>query len=66
MEHNDFKIGNEFTCIKKIWKCTDIGQRTIIAICLSDYKNKSWFNGPPYAVAEIVFDENDFGGCEPC
>ena len=22
-----------------------------------------WFNGPPYAVEELVFDENDFGGC---
>jgi hypothetical protein len=24
---------------------------------------KGWFNGPPYAVAELVFDENDIGGC---
>lgn len=23
----------------------------------------SWFNGPPYAVVEVVFDEYDFGGC---
>lgn len=23
----------------------------------------SWFNGPPYAVAEAVFDEFDMGGC---
>ena len=22
-----------------------------------------WFNGPPYAVAEIVFDEHDQKGC---
>lgn len=22
-----------------------------------------WFNGPPYAVAEIVFDENDMPAC---
>lgn len=25
--------------------------------------NPSWFNGPPYAVLEHVFDENDFVGC---
>lgn len=25
----------------------------------------SWFNGPPYAVAEHVFDENDIKGCVP-
>jgi hypothetical protein len=24
---------------------------------------KGWFNGPPYAVAESVFDENDMQGC---
>jgi hypothetical protein len=22
-----------------------------------------WFNGPPYAVEEAVFDENDIAGC---
>ena len=22
-----------------------------------------WFDGPPYAVAEVVFDEDDFGVC---
>jgi hypothetical protein len=25
----------------------------------------SWFHGPPYAVAEYVFDEYDMGGCYP-
>ena len=24
----------------------------------------SWLNGPPYAVAEIVFDELDFPACQ--
>ena len=24
----------------------------------------SWYNGPPYAVAETVFDEYDLGGCQ--
>ncbi|WP_201274196.1 hypothetical protein [Microvirga brassicacearum] len=24
-----------------------------------------WFNGPPYAVAETVFDEDDLEACEP-
>ena len=26
---------------------------------------EGWFNGPPYAVAETVFDEDDQGGCTP-
>lgn len=25
----------------------------------------SWLQGPPYALAEHVFDENDMKGCEP-
>ena len=24
---------------------------------------EGWFNGPPYAVSESVFDENDIEGC---
>jgi hypothetical protein len=24
---------------------------------------QGWLNGPPYAVAESVFDEDDFEGC---
>ena len=24
---------------------------------------EGWFNGPPYAVAESVFDEHDVDGC---
>ena len=23
----------------------------------------SWLNGPPYAVVEVVFDEDDLAGC---
>jgi hypothetical protein len=26
-------------------------------------ESEGWFNGPPYAVSESVFDENDMGGC---
>lgn len=26
-------------------------------------KSEGWFSGPPYAVAEVVFDEDDFEGC---
>ena len=30
-----------------------------------DQLDPSWFKGPPYAVIEEVFDENDIKGCEP-
>ncbi len=28
-------------------------------------ESEGWFNGPPYAVQEFVFDEDDFEACEP-
>ena len=63
MEHGDFDISKEFMTVSGTWRCTDIGTRTIIAIRVSDCDDTSWLNGPPYAVVEMVFDENDLGGC---
>lgn len=63
MEHDDFAISKEFMTASGTWRCTDIGTRTIIAIKVSDHNDPSWFNGPPYAVVEVVFDEDDLGGC---
>jgi hypothetical protein len=64
VKHSDFKIGMEFMMSDKRWRCTDIGKRTIAAIELS-VPNESWYNGPPYAVAELVIDEDDIEVCEP-
>jgi hypothetical protein len=85
MQHNDFSIGLEFWCDGKRWRCTDVGTRVIVAICLEpsevalverDPADKSRvketrfisddprdLNGPPYGVAENVFDEYDVEGC---
>ena len=87
MKHSDFKIGMEFTTAlgERLWRVTDIGTRTIIAIRIDDHKvcrynsetrtrvveidqeaeKHGWFNGPPYAINENVFDEYDIEGCEP-
>jgi hypothetical protein len=66
MEHEEFTIGMEFMCGGKRWRCTDRGTRTVIAICLDTYPDDpSWYNGPPYAVAESVFDEYDRQACAP-
>lgn len=62
MTKNDFHIGTEFYTAAGKWRCTDIGTRVIVAIQL-DKDDASWYNGPPYAVAEWVFDEYDLGGC---
>lgn len=64
MKHKDFQIGTVFcTSVGIPWRCTDVGTRTITAIELTPGKDVSWFNGPPYAVAEQVFDEHDFPIC---
>ena len=65
MQHHEFVIGEEFECGGAFWRCTDIGRRTILAIALEHPDDPSWYNGPPYAVAECVFDEDDIQGCTP-
>ncbi len=82
MDHSDFSIGLLFRTGSGLWRCTDIGTRTIIAIHLDEVEVESsdgghwtldreeaerqgWFHGPPYAVVEHVFDEDDIGGCDP-
>ncbi|MEQ1574733.1 MAG: hypothetical protein ABL993_10860 [Vicinamibacterales bacterium] len=62
MLHTDFRIGLEFHTAAGRWRCTDIGTRVIVAVRL-DAPDVTWYNGPPYAVAEIVLDENDLEGC---
>jgi hypothetical protein len=63
MELWEFKIGTEFECGGMRWRCTDVGSRVVLAIELDPELDVSWFNGPPYAVAECVFDEYDRAGC---
>ena len=77
MKHEDFSIGREFYTATGKWRCTDIGTRTVTAIHIGCVElahgsgtdseripeDLSGFNGPPYAVAEHVFDEFDMAGC---
>lgn len=74
MKHGDFSIGLEFSCGSRRWRCTDVGSRVVVAICLEPRWNgnseKCGFssdprdlNGPPYSVAEVVFDEYDLDAC---
>jgi hypothetical protein len=64
MKHADFRIGEEFTMSTgQVWRCTDIGSRTISAIDLTHGDDESWYVGPPYALQEIVFDEHDMHAC---
>src|SRR3954449_11247006 len=78
MKHGEFVIGQAFTTGHGLWRCTDVGARTVIAIridaaeivsvmggretasIVDPRRDASWLNGPPYALAETVFDEYDF------
>jgi hypothetical protein len=60
MTVEDVKIGDSFTCGGNRWHVTDVGRRTVVAIA----HKPGWMNGPPYALAEMVFDENDLPACE--
>ncbi len=60
MEKDQFKVGETFWCSGKAWRCTDIGTRVVVAICLDHDDDPTWYDGLPYAVAEVVFDEYDF------
>jgi hypothetical protein len=62
MGHDDFCVGLGFYTATGRWRCTDVGSRVIIAIRL-DAPDPSWYQAPPYAVAESVLDENDLAGC---
>lgn len=62
MTHSDFRKGERFRSATGEWICTDIGTRVIVAIRVESL-DPSWYNGPPYAVVETVFDENDMPGC---
>lgn len=79
MRHDEFSIGVEFWCGGRRWRCTDVGRRVIVAMCLEPHEvvtsmangrtsrtmtdDASWFAGPPHAVPEHVFDEYDIDGC---
>lgn len=38
MKRSDFTIGREFWCGGKRWRCTDVGTRVIVAICLEPHE----------------------------
>lgn len=63
MRHDEFRVNLMFVCGDRLWRCTDVGTRIIAAIPLDRDQDPSWYRGPPYALAETVFDEDDQQGC---
>lgn len=65
MNKSDFKINEVFYTGAGKWICTDVGTRAILAIKYDEFidLDKGNKSGPPYSIAESVFDEYDFDGC---
>ena len=55
------RIGQKFHTASGKGRCTDIGTRVIVAIRL-DQEDPRNHCGPPYSIAEHVFDEYDIEG----
>jgi hypothetical protein len=53
------RVGSTVTCGGADWIVTDIGTRTFSAVKVEPERDASWLSGPPYSVAETVFDECD-------
>jgi len=58
MKHTEFRIGLGFYTATGTWRCTDVGTRVITALKLGQ-PDPEVYDGPPYAVGEFVFDEDD-------
>jgi len=64
MTHAEFAIGGTFTCGGKRWRCTDIGTRVIVAICLEPREMvRSWYeNGERIEERYLSDDPRDLDG----
>lgn len=50
MKHSEFRVGLEFWCGDKRWRCTDLGTRVIVAISLE-----------PHEVVELTTSDDSIG-----
>ena len=38
MRHEEFRIGMEFWCGGRRWRCTDVGTRVVVGVCLEPHE----------------------------
>lgn len=63
----ELSVGGRFMCGGEEWLVTDIGRRTLAAINITEEVryDPSLLSGPTFALAETVFDADDFPVMEP-
>ena len=61
MEHSEFAIGRAFTTGHSLWRCTDVGTRTVVAIRLDRAETVSVVvrGGKPGPETTAVIDPRD-------
>lgn len=62
MKIKDFFIGKDFFLRGESYHCTDVGSRTVSAIC-TDNIDKKWITHRPLMVEERLLSERDIGMC---
>lgn len=56
MKHGDFRIGERFVHTSKAWLCTDVGTRTIVAVCLTLGRRNDWGRGLPKRIQDQAWN----------
>jgi hypothetical protein len=59
MKHADFKIGTKFTCGGNKWLCTDVGSRTVVAVCLTCCSENDYARCLPEDAQDQMWKQED-------
>jgi hypothetical protein len=59
MRHGEFVVGRTLWCGEREWRCTDIGSRTIVAICLDNAEVVEYSPGPPETTTTRTLSRNE-------
>ena len=66
MRHEEFRIGMECWCGGRQWRCTDVGTRVVVGVCLDPYEvvtGTHEVGTSATTVLEEIFDEHSIDGC---
>ena len=62
MKYSDFTIGCDFKCNGRIWRCTDIGTRVIVAIAVDYADITTLVPGQKPTITRKSLTDADFNG----